>query len=65
MVPYIVFDELDKSASHILLKQAEEYFLRTRKGKIRSRLIIPGPFFVHSGLATMAQAADLAAYIIS
>lgn len=62
---YIVFDELDKSASHILLEQVGEYFLTTRKGKTRSRLIIPEPFFVHSNLTTMVQAADLVAYIIS
>ena len=62
---YIVFDELDKSASHILLKQVGEYFLTTKKGKTRSRLIIPEPFFVHSDLTTMVQAADLVAYIIS
>ena len=62
---YIVFDELEKSASHILLKQVSEYFLSTRKGKTRSRLIIPEPFFVHSDLTTMVQAADLVAYIIS
>ncbi|MCY4461966.1 MAG: DUF3800 domain-containing protein [Albidovulum sp.] len=62
---YIVFDELDKSASRVLLKQVGKYFLSTEKGKIRSRLIIPEPFFVHSDLTTMVQVADLVAYIIS
>lgn len=62
---YLVFDELDKSASHILLNQVSEYFVQTRNGRFRSRLIIPEPFFVHSDLTTMVQVADLIAYIIS
>ncbi|WP_245990253.1 DUF3800 domain-containing protein [Litoreibacter meonggei] len=62
---YVVFDELDKSASHILLNQVAEYFLKTKKGQTRSRLIIPEPFFVHSDLTTMVQVADLIAYILS
>ncbi|EEE35107.1 hypothetical protein RKLH11_4279 [Rhodobacteraceae bacterium KLH11] len=62
---YVVFDELDKSASHILLNQVSEYFLKTSKGRTRSRLIIPEPFFVHSDMTTMVQVADLIAYIIS
>lgn len=62
---YLVFDELDKSASHVLLNQVAQYFLRTRNGRTRSRLIIPEPFFVHSDLTTMVQMADLIAYILS
>jgi len=62
---YLVFDELDRSASHILLTQVAEYFQRTVKGKSRSRLIIPEPFFVHSDLTTLVQVADLVAYVIS
>lgn len=62
---YLVFDELDKSASHVLLGQVGQYFLETGNGKARSRLIIPEPFFVHSDLTTMVQMADLIAYIIA
>ena len=62
---YLVFDELDKSASQILLDQVSEYFVRTRNGRARARLIIPEPFFVHSDLTTMVQMADLVAYVIS
>jgi len=61
---YLIFDERDKNASHILLNQVSEYFLRTDKGRTRSRLIIPEPFFVHSDMTTMVQVADLIAYII-
>jgi hypothetical protein len=62
---YLVFDELDKSASHILLEQVNSYFVKTANGRIRSRLIIPEPFFVHSDLTTLVQLADIVAYTIS
>lgn len=62
---YLVFDELEKSASHILLEQVSAYFVRTRNGRARSRLIIPEPFFVHSDLTSLVQLADLIAYVIS
>jgi hypothetical protein len=61
----IVFDELDKSQSHILISQMDRYFKRTLKGQQRSGLIIPEPFFVHSDLTTGVQLADLVAYTIS
>jgi hypothetical protein len=61
----IVFDELEKSKSHILISQLERYFKRTSKGRQRSGLVIPEPFFVHSDLTTGIQIADLVAYIIS
>ena len=61
----VVFDELEKSQSKILLDQMEEYFVKTWKGRMRSRQIIPQPFFVHSDLTTLIQVADLIAYILS
>ena len=61
----VVFDELDKSQSHILLGQMSEYFVKTRKGQQRSNLIVPEPFFVHSDLTTGIHIVDLAAYILS
>ena len=60
----IVFDELEKSKSHILLNQMDRYFKLTDKGRQRSGRIIPEPFFVHSDLTTGIQIADLVAYII-
>jgi len=62
---YMVFDEIDRSASHILLEQVASYFIRTQNGRIRSRLIIPEPFFVHSDLTSLIQTADIIAYVIS
>ena len=61
----IVFDELDKSVSHLLLDQMDKYFKMTRKGKLRSNMIIPEPFFVHSDLTTGIQIVDFIAYIVS
>jgi len=61
----VVFDELSKSSSHILLDQMHRYFGETAKGRHRSSRIIPEPFFVHSDLTTGIQLADLAAYAIS
>lgn len=61
----IVFDELDKSQSHILINQTHAYFKVSATGRTRSRLIIPEPFFVHSDLTTGIQIADLIAYVIS
>lgn len=60
----IVFDEMDKAESHLLLQQMAAYFLGTRTGRYRSSRIIPEPFFVHSDLTTGVFLADLAAYIL-
>lgn len=61
----VIFDEVEKTQSQILIEQMEKYFLHTAKGKTRSRLIVPEPLFVHSDLTTMIQMADLVAYIVS
>jgi hypothetical protein len=60
----IVFDELDKARSHVLINQMAAYFLGTPTGKYRSSRIVPEPFFVHSDLTTGVFLADLAAYIL-
>ena len=61
----IVFDELEKSRSHILVDQAHQYFKETATGRVRAGLIIPEPLFVHSDLTTGIQVADLIAYCVS
>ncbi len=58
----IVFDELEKAKSRILIQQMERYFLETEKGYQRSARIVPEPFFVHSDLTTVVQLADIVAY---
>jgi len=61
----LVFDEIEKVQSRILLSQVSNYFLKTMKGKARSKMVVPEPFFVHSDLTTLVQLADLVAYIIN
>ncbi|UYO47489.1 DUF3800 domain-containing protein [Rhodopseudomonas palustris] len=61
----VVFDELDKSKSHILIDQCHRYFKETAIGRHRSKLVLPEPFFVHSDLTTGIQIADLVAYCLS
>lgn len=40
----VIFDESEKSQSHLLLDQMSDYFLQTGKGKVRAGQIIPQPF---------------------
>ena len=61
----VVFDELEKAKSRILLDQLERYFLETETGYRRSARVIPEPFFVHSDLTTVVQIADLSAYCLN
>ena len=61
----VVFDELEKSQSHLLIDQMHRYFAGTVVGRHRAGRIIPEPFFVHSDLTTGVQIADLVAYVIS
>ncbi len=60
-----MFDELEKTQSHILLGQMDAYFKKSYKGRERSERLIPEPFFVHSDLTSGVRIADFAAYIIS
>jgi len=61
----VVFDEIEKSKSHLLIDQMHRYFAQTAVGRHRASRIIPEPFFVHSDLTTGVQIADLVAYVIS
>jgi hypothetical protein len=61
----IVFDELEKIQSHLLVEQMDRYFKFTVRGRHRSSQILPEPLFVHSDLTTGVQLADLVAYTIS
>jgi hypothetical protein len=62
---FVVFDELERSQSHLLIDQMKRYFEGTWTGRQRSRRIIPEPFFVHSHLTTGIHLADLVAYVIA
>lgn len=60
-----MFDELEKSRSHILVDQMAKYFKETSTGRFRASRVIPEPFFVHSELTSLVQVADLVAYVIA
>jgi hypothetical protein len=62
---FVVFDEIEKSKSHLLINQMFKYFRETTTGRTRAGRIIPEPFFVHSELTTAIQLADLVAYILA
>ncbi len=59
----VIFDERERSQSHLLIDQLTRYFRDTAKGRMRASRVIPEPFFVHSELTTAVQIADLVAYI--
>ncbi|HYF08057.1 MAG TPA: DUF3800 domain-containing protein [Acetobacteraceae bacterium] len=61
----IVFDELEKARSHLLIDQTHKYFRDTAVGRARAERIVPEPLFVHSDLTTGIQLADLVAYCVS
>lgn len=61
----VVFDELERSQSHILVDEMRTYFLETQTGRMRSGTVVPEPFFVHSDLTTGIQLADFVAYIVA
>lgn len=61
----VVFDELERSQSHVLADQMHRYFRETKVGRLRAARVIPEPVFVHSDLTTGIQLADLTAYLIS
>ncbi len=62
---FVVFDEVEKSRSHLLLNQMFKYFRETTTGRSRAGRIIPEPFLVHSDLTTAIQIADLLAYLLA
>ena len=61
----VVFDEIEKIQSHLLINQMENYFLHTKNGQDRAKVIVPEPLFVHSDLTTLIQVADLVAYVVA
>lgn len=64
-VGLVVFDELEKTQSHLLIGQMDTYFKETGTGRQRASRVVPEPFFVHSDMVTGVQVADLVAYLIS
>jgi Protein of unknown function (DUF3800) len=61
----VVFDELERSQSHLLVDQMARYFSHEGRGEARAGRVVPEPFFVRSHLTTGVQLADLVAYTIA
>ena len=61
----VVFDELERSRSHLLVGQLYACFEQTATGRQRVGRVIPEPFFMHSDLKTGILLVDLLAYVVS
>lgn len=61
----LVMDEVGKAADRALAQRMERYFEQTSQGRLRTRWIVPSPFFVASDMAYPVQAADLAIYCVN
>ena len=61
----IVMDEVEKSADRKFVQRLHDYFLKTDKGRYRSKWIVPSPFFVASDMALPVQVADVVIYALS
>lgn len=61
----LVFDEYERSSCKRLIDRMARYFTETATGRLRSTIIVPEPFFVHSDLTTATRIADVAAYALN
>jgi len=64
-VGLLVMDETENGQDRDLVGRLERYFLRTQKGRERSKRIVPSPFFVSSEMAYPVQAADVCIYCVN
>lgn len=61
----IVMDETDKAEDRRFVRKLEAYFEKTQSGRLRTRWIVPNPFFVSSDMAAPIQAADVCIYCVN
>ena len=61
----LILDQVEKETDKRYLKRVEDYYIKTAKGRKRSKWIVPYPLFVDSELSYGAQAADLCLYCIN
>jgi hypothetical protein len=61
----IVMDETDKAEDRTFVRKLEAYFEKTTTGRLRTKWIVPTPFFVSSDMAAPIQAADVCIYCIN
>ncbi len=61
----LVMDEVEKTEDRRFVQRLHDYFLKTANGRIRSRWIVPAPFFVSSDMALPVQVADVVIYALN
>ncbi len=61
----LVMDQTEKKTDRQFVGRLERYFTLTHAGQIRSKWIVPSPFFVSSDMAYPVQAADVCIYCIN
>lgn len=61
----IIMDEVEKIDDRRFVKKMENYFQRTQSGKLRTKWVVPVPFFVNSEMAYPVQLADLIIYCVN
>jgi len=61
----LVMDEVEKTEDRRFVRRLHDYFVKTAKGRERSRWIVPSPFFVASDMALPVQVADVVIYAIN
>ncbi len=61
----LIMDETDEAEDRKFIRQMDKYFSRTDTGQLRSKWIVPLPFFVSSAIASPIQAADICIYCVN
>ncbi len=61
----LVLDQTDKAEDKRFLKDLENYYTKTIKGRKRAKLIVPYALFVDSEMSPLIQAADVCIYCIN
>lgn len=61
----LVMDETEKKTDRQFVARLQRYFTLTHTGQLRSKWIVPSPFFVSSDMAYPVQAADVCIYCIN
>lgn len=61
----LVMDEVEKQEDRRFVQKLHDYFTKTANGRVRSRWIVPSPFFVASDMALPVQIADVVIYALN
>lgn len=61
----LVMDEVEKTEDRRFVRRLHDYFIKTANGRLRSKWIVPAPFFVSSDMALPVQVADVVIYALN